>query len=178
MLKRRSIVSGLLATAAMAAARPVYAGIAAPRSDRIIGFRNLHTGERFLSSYWRDGSYLPEPLQQISKVLRDHRDNSAYPMEPALLDLLHRLAARLERPAEFEVISGYRSPRTNAQLAARSNGVAVESLHTRGMAIDIRMQGVELSQLRDAARSLKGGGVGYYPRSGFVHVDVGRVRFW
>jgi len=111
-------------------------------------------------------------------VLRDHRTGTQCAIDPRLLDLLHGLRNLLGTTRPFQVISGYRSPATNRVLASASSGVARDSLHTRGMAIDIRVPGIALDRLRDAAISLKGGGVGHYPRSDFVHLDVGRVRFW
>lgn len=175
---RRRFVAGL-AMAAMipaveAGAAPGPAGVGA----RAVGFLNLHTGERERLTYWADGRYLPEALKRINVVLRDHRNNAVAPMDPKLIDLLHMLARTLDSTGEFEVISGYRSPASNRMLADRSGGVATNSLHTRGMAIDIRVPGRRLTAVRDAARTLAAGGVGFYPKSDFVHVDVGRVRFW
>ena len=103
------------------------------------------------------------------------------PIDPKLLDLLHELSGTLETDTPFHIISGYRSPVTNASLRTKGGahtGVATQSLHMVGKAIDIRVPGVKLDDLRGAARSLKLGGVGYYPSSNFVHVDTGRVRFW
>jgi len=117
-------------------------------------------------------------LREVARVLRDHRTGIEGAIDPKLLDLLHALRAVLGTSRAFQVISGYRSPATNQMLAASSRGVARDSLHTRGMAIDIRIPGVALEHLRDAAMRLKGGGVGYYAQSNFVHVDVGRVRSW
>jgi uncharacterized protein YcbK (DUF882 family) len=148
------------------------------RQERALSFYHLHTGETLNVVYWAEGSYLGESLTQINHVLRDHRTNETSPIDPGLLDLLHRISSALDTVAPFGVISGYRSPATNAMLAAHSEGVARHSLHMEGEAIDIRMPGRELEQLRRAAMTLKGGGVGYYPKSGFIHVDVGRVRYW
>ena len=111
-------------------------------------------------------------------MLRDFRANEVKPIDPALLDLLTQIQHRLGTNESFQVISGYRSPLTNAMLHANSEGVAVHSLHIEGKAIDIRVPGRSLEQLRGAALALRDGGVGYYPKSDFVHVDTGRVRFW
>jgi uncharacterized protein YcbK (DUF882 family) len=111
-------------------------------------------------------------------VLRDFRTDESHPIDRRLLDLLHNLSQRVGTRAPFQVISGYRSPATNAMLRAESSGVASRSLHMQGMAIDIALQDVALADLRQAALDLQSGGVGYYPTSGFVHVDVGRVRRW
>lgn len=162
------VVGGLLA------ARNVCAD-AAPRT---LGFLSTHTGERLRTTYWADGRYEPEALQEINRVLRDHRTGDVRDMDVNLLDLLHQLESHLRVGEPFHVISGYRSPATNAFLAAESNGVAKHSLHLEGRAIDIRLPAVPLAQLRRAALSLQQGGVGYYPSLGFVHVDTGRIRTW
>lgn len=154
-------------------ARAVHAS--APRA---LAFESLHTGERLKTVYWVDGAYMPEALSQIDWLLRDHRTNLARPIDPLLLDVLTRLQHQLGVTAPFQVISGYRSPATNRMLAAASTGVARESLHTQGLAIDVRVPGVPLTRLRDTAKSLQAGGVGFYPRSDFVHLDIGRVRYW
>jgi uncharacterized protein YcbK (DUF882 family) len=151
---------------------------AALTGARALAFRNLHTGE-FLDAVYRvDGRYVPDALRRIDWLLRDYRAGEAHEIDRRLLDLLSALRSVLDSSELFEVISGYRSPATNAWLAATSSGVARGSLHVAGMAIDIRLPGRSLGTLRDAARSLGRGGVGYYPRSGFVHVDVGPVRYW
>ena len=120
----------------------------------------------------------PDALQTINHLLRDYRNGEVHVIEPKLLDLLTILRARLDTQASFEVISGYRSPATNALLHAESSGVAAKSLHMQGMAIDIRVANRSLQELHNSALSLHAGGVGYYPTSDFVHVDVGRVRMW
>ncbi|HLH76077.1 MAG TPA: YcbK family protein [Candidatus Binataceae bacterium] len=151
--------------------------VALPRT-RELRFYNLHTGERLSAVYCERGGYIKAALAEINYILRDFRANQVKPIDPRLLDLLYGLNRRLDTRQPFAVISGYRSPATNAMLAARSEGVAVHSLHMVGQAIDIRVPGRGLSELRRAATSLKLGGVGYYPASDFVHVDVGRVRYW
>jgi len=153
------------------------AGGVAPGARRL-AFDNLHTGETLDVAYWENGVYVPDALQAVNYVLRDHRNNEVHTIEPHLLDLLTALSHRLEATPKFEVISGYRSPATNALLHAESGEVAVGSLHMQGEAIDIRMSGMGLSYIHDAALELDMGGVGYYPWSDFVHVDVGRVRRW
>ncbi|HXV01639.1 MAG TPA: DUF882 domain-containing protein [Caulobacteraceae bacterium] len=147
-------------------------------SARRLAFDNLHTGEKLDVAYWENGAYVPSALAAVNYVLRDHRSNEVHYIEPRLLDLLTALSHQLEAGPNYEVISGYRSPQTNAMLHAQSSEVAVGSLHQYGMAIDIRMAGLDIWRLRDAALSLDRGGVGYYPESEFVHVDVGRVRHW
>ena len=154
---------------------------AAKRTERVLSFFHTHTGERLKIAYCCDGQYQPAALTEINHLLRDFRVNEVKPIDPKLLDLLHELGGTLETEQPFHVISGYRSPRTNHLLHERGgshSGVASKSLHMVGQAIDIRVPGVQLGHLRGAARSLKLGGVGYYPSSNFVHVDTGRVRYW
>jgi uncharacterized protein YcbK (DUF882 family) len=152
-----------------------------PARERELAFFNTHTGERLTTTYCCNGEYQPDALERINFILRDFRVNEIKPIDPKLLDLLHELRAALSVDSPYHVISGYRSPQTNAMLRARGgadSGVASGSMHMVGRAIDIRVPGVELDHLREAARSLKLGGVGFYPSSNFVHVDTGRVRFW
>ena len=139
---------------------------------------NLHTGERFRAVYYANGSYLPDALAEATRVMRDWRTGDQHFIDPTLFDALHAIGGRLETRKPFQIISGYRSPKTNAMLNRRSNGVAEHSQHTIGKAIDLRIEGVELSNLRAAATAIGAGGVGYYPVSNFVHVDTGRVRQW
>lgn len=147
---------------------------------RNLSLDNLHTGERLNVTYWSNGSYIPDALAEVNNVLRDFRNGEKHPIAPNLLDLLALLRSRMESTAPFTVISGYRSPTTNAMLrsAHEHSGVASQSLHMQGMAIDVRLDGRSLAALHDTALSLRAGGVGYYPSSDFVHVDVGRVRRW
>jgi uncharacterized protein YcbK (DUF882 family) len=128
--------------------------------------------------YCADGQYLPEALGKLDRLLRDHRSGEAHPIDPRLFDALHQLAGLAGREPEYEVISGYRSPASNAMLNANSSGVARNSLHMQGRAIDVRLRGVSCARLRDLAIPLQLGGVGYYAKSAFVHLDTGRVRSW
>lgn len=146
--------------------------------ERKLGFYNTHTGEQLSSVYWADGAYLQDELKQIYYILRDHRSGDVNPIDTRLLDLLHRLSASLDTNEHFQIISGYRSPATNGMLSEKSSGVAKHSLHMEGLAIDIRIPGRNLADVRRAAIALNGGGVGFYPASDFVHVDVGRIRTW
>src|SRR5262245_28441047 len=139
---------------------------AAKPYERVLSFFNTHTGERLETAYCCGGQYQADALSQINHILRDFRVNEIKPIDPKLLDLLHELGGTLHTGQPFHVISGYRSPQTNAMLRERggaSTGVASHSLHLDGKAIDIRIPGVQLDHLRAAARSLKIGGVGYYP---------------
>ena len=149
-----------------------------PVARKSVRFYNLHTGERLAVDYWADGQYIEAALTEIDIILRDFRTGEVKPIDRHLLDCLHLLRQNLEVVEDFHVISGYRSAKTNQILAKKSGGVAKKSLHMRGMAIDIRVPGIQLTRLRTAAASLKIGGVGYYPKPDFVHVDVGRVRYW
>lgn len=172
-----------LAIAPVGAAEPDPIGDLLARSQttisaRRLAFDNLHTGEKLDVAYWENGAYVPSALAAVNHVLRDHRNNQIHVIAPHLLDLLTALSTRLESGPKFEVISGYRSPATNALLHAQSSEVAQGSLHMVGEAIDIRMGSLDLAYLHRAALSLDMGGVGYYPASDFVHVDIGRVRRW
>jgi uncharacterized protein YcbK (DUF882 family) len=164
------LISGLIPRAAFAAL--------AESPIRRIALKNLHTGEACKLVYFEHGTYVPEALATIAKVLRDHSINAQHAIDPALLDLLAVLHGRLETGSHFEVISGYRSPASNASMHDRSSGVAKRSLHMEGKAIDIRVPGRELSQVHHTALAMGLGGVGFYPSSNFVHVDTGRVRQW
>ena len=150
-----------------------------PAADvRRLFLHNLHTGDKVKTVYWADGEYIDDALADVRFALRDWRNGQQHAMDRGLFDIFHELSARLETDRPFQIISGYRSPRTNAMLRGRSRGVAEHSQHTVGKAIDVRVQGVELANLRDAALSVGAGGVGFYPVSNFVHVDTGRVRQW
>lgn len=146
--------------------------------EKQLAFLNLHTGERIRTTYWAEGQYQPEALMAIKNLLRDHRTDETYEMDLNLLNMLQQLHVRMDAREEFHVISAYRSPKTNAMLSSRSSGVATRSLHMQGKAIDIRLPGHALTDLRKAVLSLESGGVGYYPRSNFIHIDTGRVRQW
>ena len=147
-------------------------------NERSLSFENLHTGEKLKAVYWAEGQYVSESLSRINRILRDHRNNQTHDIDRRLLDLLCSLRLQLDTVSPYEIISGYRSPATNALLHSNSAGVAAHSLHMDGMAADIRVPGRKLADLRRMAVSMKAGGVGYYPASQFVHVDVGRVRTW
>jgi uncharacterized protein YcbK (DUF882 family) len=140
---------------------------------------HTHTGERIDIIYRRGDQYLPEAEAQLDHFLRDHRTGEVKHYDPHVFDILSDLAAAVGHPnGEIEIICGYRTPWSNEFLRARSSGVAKDSQHMQAHAIDIRIPGVDTLKLRNAALALGRGGVGYYPRSGFVHVDTGRVRTW
>jgi uncharacterized protein YcbK (DUF882 family) len=145
----------------------------------MLHFLDLHTGKRLDIAYRSPDGYDAQALERLNRYLRDRRTDQIHVYDPRVFDLLHDLLVALHRPqGEIDVICGYRTPWTNAFLYRTGHHVAVHSLHMQAMAIDIRVRGISTAQLRNAALALHRGGVGYYPDSGFVHVDVGRVRRW
>ena len=148
-------------------------------SSRKLSLYNLHTGEDFEGMYWREGNYDDKALKRLAYLLRDRRNNLERLMDPKLFDLMHKLQSTLESKDPYHVICGYRSKETNAALHKKSKGVAKNSLHMQGKAIDIRLEHTSLKELCNVARSLKAGGVGYYPKSNFVHLDIRpKPTFW
>jgi uncharacterized protein YcbK (DUF882 family) len=180
--RRREFLGLAAAAAAGLIAAPNFPtpAIALPRgpAKRALAFHHLHTGESLDLVYWADGNYLPDATHRINYLLRDFRTEQIHPIDPKLLDLLTRLRGTLRVSSPYLVIGGYRSPETNEMLHETTEGVATNSLHMVGQAIDLRVSGRPLSMVQRAALGLKAGGVGYYPHSDFVHVDVGRVRRW
>jgi len=174
---RRRFLAGALAAVTSAAVWPAQSRTLTIDRRRI-SFENLHTGERLDTVYWANGVYEPGALREIDVLLRDFRNGEVHRIDPQLLNLLVDLRARLDSTAPIQVISGYRSPATNALLASMTDGVAAGSLHMEGMAIDIRLPGRPLRSVHRVALDMGQGGVGYYPRSDFVHVDTGRIRRW
>ncbi|MCB1969379.1 MAG: DUF882 domain-containing protein [Rhodobiaceae bacterium] len=172
---RRRVLAGLAGGIVAVAAAP---NAIAALPERRIAIHHLHTGERLDLTYKRGSRYLPDALARLDYHLRDWRQNSTRHIDPKLYDILTEIAARLDHDPVFEIICGYRSPRTNTMLRKRSSGVARRSLHLAGRAIDFRIRGAELARVRDASMKLAAGGVGYYPSSDFIHVDTGHVRHW
>lgn len=176
--RRRFLQTSFVAASPLIAVVPRWAS-AQGDAPRVLHFTHLHTGERLGVEYWSCGSYLPDALAAVNRMLRDFRTGAVGTIDTRLLDLLHGLAGLTGSRRPFEVISGFRSVQTNEVLRRRGGGgVASRSLHLEGRAIDIRVPGVPLAALRDAALALGRGGVGHYPASNFVHVDTGRVRRW
>jgi uncharacterized protein YcbK (DUF882 family) len=171
----RGIVLGLPSVAAMTSGGRAFAATLERRSLSLV---NTHTGEDLSVDYFRAGEWCEDNLAALDHLLRDHRNGAALQMDRRLFDLLHDVAVTAGREPRYEVISGYRSPATNALLSARSSGVAKKSLHMQGRAIDVRLVGYRTDQLRDLALAAQQGGVGYYRKSDFVHLDTGRVRTW
>jgi uncharacterized protein YcbK (DUF882 family) len=171
--RRRVVFGGAAAGALMLA--PAAALAARPRT---LSFYHTHTGEKLRLTYAEGGAPLPDALEEVSHFLRDFRSGESHPIDPGVLDILHRLKEVTGVEGPYEIISAYRSPKTNEMLRANTSGVAQRSLHMQGKAIDVRLRGVETYQLRQAAVQLQAGGVGYYRDSDFIHVDTGRVRYW
>lgn len=166
--------------------RPVYARsedrpsylYSAARPEKSLAIYNPNTGESLRTVYWFRGKYLSGAMRDIDYLLRDYRANEVKTIDPQLLDLLYSMSTLLETDDPFYVISGYRSPSTNAMLRLLNRAVAEHSMHIEGKAVDIRLPGHDVSHIRRAAVTLQAGGVGYYPYSNFVHVDTGPVRYW
>ena len=147
-------------------------------AERRLIIRNMHTGEKLDVVYWQDGRYRTDETNALSRLMRDHRRDEIHSMDVSLLDLLYNLHSTVDANHGIELFSGYRSPKTNQALRENNKGVAKGSLHMQGKAADIRLPGVRLHQVCKAALALRSGGVGYYEKSGFLHVDTGRVRRW
>ena len=163
-----------MVVAAVAPAR-VLAGT---RDERLLSFVHTHTGERLTTPYFADGAYLVDGLARLETFLRDHRTGEQHAIDPELFDILNDLRIATGTKSPFQVISAYRSPKTNSMLRENGHGVAKGSMHLSGRAIDVRLADVSSAALRDAAVELRRGGVGYYAGPDFVHVDTGRVRRW
>jgi len=177
--RRGFLKLGALAAVAGFSPAPVLGAILGSSPPvRRLSLYNTHTGEALDAEYGIRGKYRADALQEINHILRDHRTGEVAPIDPGVLDFLHAISRKVGARVPFHIISGYRSPETNAQLRDRSGNVARNSLHMEGKAVDIRLPDVSLRFLRQAALNLSRGGVGYYPKADFVHVDVGRVRFW
>ncbi|MFO1080526.1 MAG: DUF882 domain-containing protein [Reyranellaceae bacterium] len=147
-------------------------------SPRSLSLVNVNTGEALSVTYWADGSYRRDALNKLNHFLRDSHENAETEMDPLLFDVLWHTSSIVGFSGPIEVFSAFRSPTTNAWLASMQRGVASDSQHINGNAMDIRFPGVPVLRIREAARSLNMGGVGFYPRSGFVHLDTGPVRYW
>lgn len=185
LLRRRILAGGVLVPFAgptlIRDARATLATMAGEQAAaaRSLALEHLHTGESVELVYAVGEVFDRRALVTLDRFLRDHYSGEIGRIDPRLFDVLYELHAMLETAAPFQVISGYRSAATNAYLrGSRGGGVASRSLHMDGMAIDIRLPGVSLARVRDAALTIGGGGVGFYPREGFIHVDTGRVRRW
>lgn len=177
-ISRRNFIKFTAGGIAVAGLVPSLAFASYANKPRVIAMSNLHTGENVESCYFDGRRYVKRELKKLNHLCRDFRRNEAFPMDTLLFDRISQIQKILGTNAEVQIISGYRSPITNKELRNRSTGVAKKSYHMLGQAIDFRLDGVNLRRLRDAAISLKKGGVGYYPKSQFVHIDTGPVRSW
>ena len=146
--------------------------------ERQLSFYHTHTSESLTVTYYREGGYVPSALAELNHFLRDFRTDDAVDMDPAVFDILYEIQVESGSVVTYQIISAYRSPATNEMLRGNSNGVAKNSQHLLGRAIDVRLTDLDTAELRDVALSLQRGGVGYYSKSDFVHVDTGRVRQW
>jgi len=145
---------------------------------RRVSFRNSHTGETFSGVYRVGDKYLPDAFDQINIVMRDFRSNEIFPIDPRVIDIIYTVHQQTRSHEPYEILSGYRCPKTNARLRRGGEGVAKNSLHMTGQAVDLRLPGFNTRRIREIAVSLRAGGVGYYPKSDFVHMDSGDVRSW
>ncbi len=176
---RRDWLKATLAGAAsLSIARLAVADDLAADAERTLELYNTHTREAASVVYRRGPDYDAVALATLRNLLRDHRNGQAHDIDPGVYDQLHDLARAAGRDARYEIISAYRSPESNAKLASASDGVSKKSLHMEGRAIDVRLKNYSTEALRDLALAAKKGGVGYYQRSDFVHVDTGRFRTW
>jgi uncharacterized protein YcbK (DUF882 family) len=173
----RQGLTGILATAIMFTSMPP---MPAEAGTRTLSFKQMHTGERLTVTYKRNGRFVPDTMKKINYMLRDWRRNESIKMNPKLIDLVWELQHKMGAKEPIHVLSGYRSPVTNAALRRRGRGVARKSQHTVGNALDFYIPGVNLAKMRATAMRMQRGGVGFYPRSGspFMHVDTANVRAW
>lgn len=148
------------------------------KSERTLSLYNTHTRENITVTFYKNGKYDEVALNKLNLFLRDHRENEAMVMDRMLFTQLWAISKLIETDEPFHIISGYRSPKTNERLRKKSSGVAKFSLHMLGRAIDFRVPGVPTTKLRDTAKLLEAGGVGYYYGSDFVHIDTGDIRHW
>jgi len=175
LLTRRRVIGAAAVATGLAFTRTAPAVSFAPRS---VSLYNTHTGEWLRTVYWADGHYIRDAVKEINWILRDHYTNQVRPMNAGVLDVIGMLRQRLESSRPSLIVCGYRTPETNARLYEHSAGVASNSYHIHGMAVDLRAEGRDVDQVYNAALSVRGGGVGYYPASNFVHVDCGPIRTW
>lgn len=162
----------------VASCTPSLAWASYPDKPRSLALTNLHTNEALETCYFDGNNYVDKELGRLNHLCRDFRRNEVHAMDKRLFDHINLIQRELGVESEVQIISGYRSPATNEALRNKSSGVAKKSYHMLGQAIDFRLDGVNLKRVKDVARELKFGGVGYYPKSNFVHIDTGPVRYW
>ncbi|MGY0400165.1 MAG: DUF882 domain-containing protein [Ostreibacterium sp.] len=175
--RRRFLLKASVATAGLILGPQL--AYAAAKKDRLLMMTNPHTGEKIRTIYWTPTEgYIRESLASISHFMRDFRQNQVKAIDPALLDIVHAISLNIGVDRKFEVMSGYRSPKTNRMLSRRSRNVAKKSYHMKGKAMDFQVKNVSSHNLRHIALALKAGGVGYYPGASYIHVDTGNIRNW
>jgi len=181
-VNRRHFLQQLSLSALALSTPPVFAAqsqLILPKEEhRTLKLKNLHTGDKIHATYWEHGEYLIDGLAEIYFAMRDHRANKVTAMDLELLDNLHHVQTKLDTRNEIYLLSGYRSPETNESLRSQHEGVAKHSLHMQGRALDFRIPGISNRYLNKATLAVSGGGVGYYRKSGFIHLDTGRKRHW
>jgi uncharacterized protein YcbK (DUF882 family) len=176
--RRMALRAGLGLVVAVAAPLPAFAKALASKPSRELSFVNMHTGEKLRAEYVHNGVYVPSALRAINFLMRDHHNDKVHPIDPHLIDVAHMLHGRVGGKGPIDIVCGYRSPETNAMMHEISAGVAVHSMHIQGKAMDIRVPGTHLGQLKKSALALNLGGVGYYPYDDFLHIDTGAKRHW
>ncbi|WP_455427610.1 DUF882 domain-containing protein [Dryocola sp. LX212] len=175
--RRKLLALGSVAFGAALLPTQAFATLSTPR-PRILTLNNLHTGESLKAEFFDGRGYIQDELARLNHFFRDYRANKIKSIDPKLFDQLYRLQGLLGTNKPVQLVSGYRSLDTNNELRAHSRGVAKKSYHTKGQAMDFHIEGISLSNVRKAALSMRAGGVGYYPRSNFVHIDTGPLRHW
>ncbi len=169
LTRRKFLVTGGATLTTLFFPKLIYA---TSKFEKKLVLYNTHTSEWFKDIFWADGHYIPEQLEALNYFLRDPSNGKTTIIEPKLLDLMNNIQKVINEKKPFEIISGYRSKEFNDQLRKTGKGVAQNSKHIEGKAVDIRMAGVQLAKLRNAAKAQKSGGVGFYPKSNFIHIDV------
>ena len=178
--RRTFLKSGLtLSAAALLSVGMTTPALALPSGGEYrVSLKNAHTNETFIGTYRVGNKYLPQAFERINYVLRDFRENEVFPIDPRAIDIIAIVHKMTGAKVPYSVLSGYRNPKTNAMLREGSGKVAKRSLHMSGQAVDVRLEGFSTARVRDLAKKVQAGGVGYYPRSGFVHMDSGEFRSW
>ncbi len=171
---RIGLVPGRKPEITTAAARAPSLG----RRAKVLNLYNVHTGEKVRGPFWQDGRYVPETMRAIRRMMRDHRANQVHSIDQNLIELMHAIQTRVGAQKPLEIVSAYRSPHTNEMLREAGYGVAENSYHLVGKAVDIRVPGFRISQLSNMAKSMRRGGVGTYGSGNFLHIDTGPVRYW
>ena len=186
VISRRRFIGGLAGALACvpaltspgAALAGTFSHAITDAGKRNISLRHIHTGETFSGAYRIGDEYIYEAFERINALLRDFRTGDVYPIDPRLIDVLWQINQKTSSKYPFQLLSGYRSPKTNLKLARNTDGVAMNSFHMSGQALDIRVPYYDTREVRNIAVGLRAGGVGYYSKSNFVHLDTGTFRTW